>query len=410
MIYKPLERLRRAITLRGKHVIHFAGTMLIKPFLSKGVAVPRSGDTAIRRILYVNMAFRGDLILSFPALTAIRSQFPRAEITCWVRAYNVGLARLCQAVDEVITYDRFHANGLLLLLELLRLRRHRSFLEDLRSRRFDIMIDDSGFGFSALAGFLTGIPLRIGRNTQGYGFLYHREVAYGENVHLVRKRLDLLKLLNIETSESNRARIIVTEERARLACEKLGIGAGEHFFTVQPYAGWDAKNWEDSKIAEVTAGFARLSNLRPVLIGGASDQQRIESLRETIELVCYSTAGMLELEEALAMISSSEIHFGVDSVSMHMAAAVGIKSVTLFGPTNPLLLAPLSKNNIAIVREISCSPQPEKLYCARDAGRMCPRYICMESLEAQEVLSILTRHWQGLIQEQIVRLPSRPSR
>ncbi|MCX6832204.1 MAG: glycosyltransferase family 9 protein, partial [candidate division Zixibacteria bacterium] len=187
-------------------------------------------------------------------------------------------------------------------------------------------------------------------------------------------------------------------------CAKIELAEQEQFFTVQPYAGWDAKNWQEEKIVAVVNGFVKETGLTPVFIGGFTDRERIDKMRERIEARNISAAGLLELGETLALISSARIHFGVDSVGSHMAAAAGVRSVTLFGPTNPRLIAPLSADNIVILREISCSPARDKLYCALDAGRLCPQFKCMESLDAKEVLAILIGHWKGSDQNQIVSL------
>jgi ADP-heptose:LPS heptosyltransferase len=112
----------------------------------------------------------------------------------------------------------------------------------------------------------------------------------------------------------------------------------------------------------------------------------------------------LELGETLALMSIARIHFGVDSVGSHMAAAAGVKSVTLFGPTNPRLSSKLSAENIVILREISCSPARDRQYCALDAGRLCPQFRCMENLNAKNVLAVLIAHWKGSAQNRIVSL------
>jgi ADP-heptose:LPS heptosyltransferase len=399
-----IEKIRRQTTGIGKAVIHLLGRTFVRPFLGNGQTLSNFESLPEPRILYASLAYRGDLILNLPAIAALKKRFPNCRITCWVREYNATLARLCSDIDEIITYDSFPSSGLRLLASAGRMRPHRAFLADIRSRRFDMLIDDSGYGFTTLVGALARIPLRIGRDTQGFGFLFHFETPYNEDEHLVKKRLHLLRPLGVASTNPDRARISVDRMSAERACANIGLAGQEQFFTVQPYAGWAAKEWQDEKIVSVVNGFAKESGMTPVFIGGSTDRERIDGLRNQIGGGSINAAGMLELGETLALISRASMHFGVDSVGSHMAAAAGVRSVTLFGPTNPLLIAYLSADNIVIMRKISCSPVRDKLYCPLDAGRLCPKIRCMEGLDAKDVLAILIGHWKGSDQSQIVVL------
>ncbi len=388
----------------GKVVIHLLGTVCIRPFLRPhGNRFDVDGHP-VRRILYVSLAYRGDLILCLPAIAALRKRFADCRITCWVREYNLSLARICTDIDEVISYETFPASGLRLLADVLRFRRHRVFVDSIRARKFDLLVDDSGSGFSTVVGALTRIPLRVGRNTQGFGFFHHVEVPYGQNEHLVEKKLRLLRALGIESADREKLRIAVDNKVAQEVCWRIGLSEEERFFTIQPFAGWAAKNWHEGRFASVVNGFARETDLTPVLVGGSDDREKIDELRRRIEGRSVSVAGLLDLGETLALISRASMHLGVDSVCSHMAAAAKVKSVTLFGPTNPRLISPLSKDNIVIQRKIECSPEDDKLYCRLDAGRLCPYFECMETLDADRVLAALIQHWKGLSQGEIIRV------
>jgi ADP-heptose:LPS heptosyltransferase len=399
-----IEKIRRRIAGIGRTAVHFLGTVIVRPFLGRGITPSAFENLPAQQILYVSLAYRGDLILCLPAIAVLKKRFPNCKIVCWIREYNVTLAKLCPDIDEIITYDTFPSGGLGLLVKLGFLSPHRTFIDEIRARHFNLLVDDSGYGFSALVGVLARIPLRIGRDTQGFGFLYHSETPYNENEHLVEKRLRLLRSLGIESTRPERLQIAIERTPAERTCAKLELARHEKFFTIQPYAGWSAKNWQDEKIAAVVDGFAKETGLTPVFIGGSADRERIDKIRAPIEGRSISAAGLLELGETFALISLARFHFGVDSVGSHMAAAAGVRSVTLYGPTNPRLSAFLSTDNIVVLREIPCSPARDQQYCALDAGRLCPQFVCMESLEAQEVLAILIRHWKGSDQNQIVTL------
>ncbi len=377
------HRLRTVV----KHLIYAVGCVFIKPILL--IRRRFAGQVDPSRILYVGLAERGDFILVLPTLIEIKQHFPNAHITCWVRGFNRPLAGMSSAVDQIFVYDEFRSSGLGVIVELLRIRRHRPLLRDLRNRNFTLMIDDSGSGFTTLIGALAGIKIRIGRNSQGYGFLNHYDFAPDSDCQLIQKRLKLLWPLGIVARNQNSVlnTIAVDDALANDCLGLYGLAPGE-YFTVQPNGGWRAKNWPQAHFATVVAELSRQSGLLPVLLGADQDRADLEVISSSSGVPCLSLAGKLELDELAAVIADSAIHIGVDSVGSHLACALGTKSLTIFGPTNPLISHSFSEKNIAIFKRTRCTPRPVKQYCCFDAGRTCPFQARMGELRADEVLNL----------------------
>lgn len=377
--------------------VHLFGSLAVKPFLLLDRNKKRLDAQRPLNILFVSLAFRGDLILCFPAIAALKRRFPDSKISCWVKEFNRTLAQLDRNIDEVVVYDDFRPHALRMLGELLHFSRHRAFLSAIRYRQFALFIDDSGLAFSSLIGAFAGIPLRIGRNTQGFGFMYHYEFPSEFRGHLIEKRFKLLEPLGIAASSDDMIpKMSIPRELLDEALTTLGLdSASPRYFTVQPFGGWEAKNWGLDKLAYVVDKFAIATGMTPVVVGGSSESESIQHMNSILSVKAVNSAGKLDLPHTAALISGSKLHLGVDSVGSHIAEATGVKSLTIFGPTNPRVSAFLTQQNVAVFKRTSCTPKEGKQYCCRDAGRLCPYISCMEELAADDVFTALNDLWEG---------------
>lgn len=387
MRQRLLPRTAHLLRTAAKHMIYLGGCLAFKPFLlwrRRRMA----GRLDPSRVLYVGLAQRGDFVLVLPTLIELKRRFPSCHITCWIRGFNRPLAALSDAVDRTIVYDDFNPSGFGVFVEMLNMRRHAALRRDLRSRSFTLMIDDSGSGFTTVIGAWAGIRARIGRNSQGFGFLNHYDFAPDDNCQLISKRLKLLRPLGIASPNQSSICGVIQVDKARSAecLQRCGLVA-RRYFTVQPNGGWRAKNWPASHMATVVAEVSRRTGWEPVLVGSNTDRSDLDAICATAGVRCLNLAGQLELDQLAALIGSAALHVGVDSVGSHLACALGTRSVTMFGPTNPRISHVFSDKNIAVLKRTPCTPPPEKQYCCFDAGRTCPDQGRMNELLPDEVLT-----------------------
>ena len=389
----------------GKSAVYLIGSIVVRPFilLPRRQGAPETSRSL--QILYVSLAYRGDFVLSLPAIMALKRQFPYSTITCWIRGFNQSLARLNPAIDQVLVYDDFRPSGIATLIDLFHSNLHQMFLRSLRDRKFDIMVDDSGVGFAAIYGFRAGIPLRIGRNTQGYGFLNHFDLPEDANCQLIEKRMRLLQPLGI-INEPERTIAGALSISGRLIQDTLHRFAlkDRRYFTVQPNGCWEAKNWPLERMAEVAGRLALLSQMKTVLLGSDRDRNALDNLGRSSGGPFLNLAGELELDELAAIISNSSLHLGVDSIGSHLACALGTKSLTIFGPTNPVISHSFSSRNIAIFKRTRCTPRFDRQYCCLDAGRTCPHKACMHELKVDDVLRIALQLLESEMESSLIEL------
>jgi ADP-heptose:LPS heptosyltransferase len=386
---RTLKHLKSIINTLIKYLIHLLGYYSIKYFLRKPPILDRQKPYNIQ---YVCLAFRGDLVINFPAIAAIKEHFPNSRLTCWVRSYNEPLVKLHSAVDQSIIYDEFSNSVPKTIFDLLFSKKHRTFIDKLK--KYDIYIDDSGYAFSALSGFFAKIPFRVGRNFQGFGFLNHYESPHDENMQLIERRLKPLKYLgiNISLTDIVKPYFKLDPKRCKIVRDQIGIPSGE-YFTIQPLTGWSAKNWGLEKYCKIVDEFSTLSGLNAVFLGSNSERPLIDQAIRQFGLHAFNAAGIAQLDQSAAIIAGAKLHFGGDSVGNQIAIAMGVRSLTIFGPTNPMLCAYLGTNNIAVRKRTRCTPKADKIYCCFDGGQGCRRISCMENLEGTEVFQVLVDFW-----------------
>jgi heptosyltransferase I len=397
--------IKSSISASVKVLIHLVGNITIKPFLLFRRKKALTNLPENPKILYVSLAFRGDLILSFPAIKALKARFPKSFITIWVREFNSSLTELSSDIDRTLTYDKFDSNGIRVLRELFPKNIHQGFLNKIRRTGYDLYVDDSGYTFSSLLGMWANIPLRIGRNQQGFGYLNHYDFPYDGDSHIIERKFRLLGPLGIkiENEEQLRPNLEFPPNMISIARKKAGLDDIKNgYFVISPFTGWQAKNWDTDKYIYLIAGFARYTGLIPVFLGGPNDSTAIDEMVLKIEIPCRNLAGKLSLAESAAIISKAQIHIGGDTFSSHVAAATMIKSLSIFGPTNPKLSAYLTINNIAVLKRTKCTPPVNKIYCCRDAGRSCQHVSCMRELRQEDVLAVLKDLWDGKIKSKVI--------
>jgi heptosyltransferase I len=376
-----------------KVLFHFLGTLAFRLTLGKPDFQNIQSDKSYN-ILYVSLWFRGDLILSLPTIDALKRRFPNSKISCWVRGFNEPLARMHPTIDNVIVYDDYPKSVSGVILNLLRRKNDSVFINQLK--RFDIYIDDSGAAYSAVAGYRAKIPYRIGRNSQAFGFLYHFDTPNDFNMQLIERRLKLLEPFGERLSLGD-----IQKPFMQIAKDTLNITLLESslldvaYFTVQPYAGWAAKNWGLDKYCYAARQFAAISKLMPVFIGSSQEKKLIAESIDKHPFSAINLAGSVDIDKAAMIIAGAQMHLGGDSVGGQISVALGIKSVTVFGPTHPTLSAYLGGSNIGVYKRTKCTPKDGKIYCCFDAGRTCTRLSCMKELEADDVLQVMQDLWQG---------------
>ncbi|HKP93503.1 MAG TPA: putative lipopolysaccharide heptosyltransferase III [Chthoniobacterales bacterium] len=294
-------------------------------------------------ILLIQLKRIGDLILTTPAIAALRGKYPDASISLVVSSAVEGLLPAIAGIDKVFEV-RGKTDDALDWIAL-------SF------GKYDYCLDFTRNDRSAFLTFLSGARQRI---TADHPFLRTklRARSYNEfvdapvgSLHTIDYHLALLKPLGIENA-SRALRLDLPEATVARAEELLqSSGAGNDFVCFHPGSARAEKFWEARRWAEAIDHCARETGLKCVLTGGRSpmEQTQIRAIKNAARSPVIDLSGKTNLLTLAALVRKARLLVTVDSAPMHFAAAWDTPQVVLFGPTNPFHWHPRSDSAIVLL-------------------------------------------------------------
>ncbi|MGE5189700.1 MAG: lipopolysaccharide heptosyltransferase II [Gemmatimonadota bacterium] len=339
------------------------------------------------RILVMRYRFIGDTILTVPFLRNLRRAHPDAVIDLMVAPYSSDVLAGMPYVNEFVVYDppTVHADS---GGRHATLRAKARFVADLRRRRYDkVYVLKRSFSSAAIA-FLAGARDRIGFDTEGRGFLLTRRVPYRHDQHEVRNFLDVLRADDVEIVDdhleawlSAREQAFADEFLAARGFRGAGPLVGIHPFTANP-----ARAWHEDGFIETANALGRDHGARAIVFGGKRDREPAAAFESRIVPAPVMAVGITGLRESMALLSRCALLVCNDSGIMHMAAALGVPVVVIFGPQSPVKFGPWGKDCEVVYRNFPCSPCRQKFFqeCV-PSPRMKP--YCLEEIAPSEVVA-----------------------
>jgi predicted lipopolysaccharide heptosyltransferase III len=328
-----------------------------------------------RRILLTRLRFIGDVVLTTPIIRSVREEFPSAHVAFLGDKHAVTLLEHNPCLDEIIPFDFSRPS----LVEQVRVACR------LRRARFDLVIDLFNNPRSALLTFASGAATRVGLDRPGRGRLYTIRVRDdGRPKSPIDFHGQLLRAAGIAPT-ATKTELVLTPEERQDALQFLPDGTAP-LVGIHPGATWPAKRWSAERFG-VLADALAAEGFRVVLFNAPGDQ---EAVRRAIEATASapSILPVLPLRALAAMISHCAAFVCNDAGPMHIAAALDVPTVGLFGPGEDNIWFPYDRRlgHIALRKDVPCHP------CHAD---FCPRtgegYMeCMSLLSVDEVLAAVT--------------------
>lgn len=330
-----------------------------------------------RRVLVIQTAFLGDLILTLPLMQATKEAFPQAKIWALVTPETREMLFGQPALEGCLVYDKRNRDkGFSELLKM---------AARVRAGRFDLALIPHRSLRSALVAFLAGIPRRIGFWTSTGFFLLTRRVPRRREAHEVERNLDLLRALDFSVP-SRPPRVYPQQKDRGLASEFLarrGNPPGRTLVGIAPGSVWPTKRWLPEGFARVIRELRDQREAQAILFGGPADRELCRQIAQQAGGDVTIAAGELSLLPAAALMERCRLVLSNDSAAAHLAAAVGRPVVAIFGPTVPGFgFTPFGEEDLIVQRQLSCRP------CGIHGGRRCPRktFACMKEIAPEEVL------------------------
>jgi len=328
------------------------------------------GVIAPKKILIRGPNWVGDAVLAIPALKAVRSNFPNAEITLLVRPWVAGLFTSAPFIDRVWTEEKPTKLG-----DWTRITR------DIRAFEFDLALLLPNSFESALMMFLARIPKRIGYATDGRTWMLTDSIEPpNESQHQVHYYLDLAKAIRAETDNPSIEIEATEEERenARNLLAEEGIARGDGFLVLNPGAAYgSAKRWHEDRFADVADILSAEMGLGVAMIGSQAERPIAEQIRARMKRPSAILSGKTSLEALIGVLAESSLMITNDSGPMHIAAALGVPTVAVFGSTDERVTSPFGPRTRVVKNPVECSP------CLL---RECPiDHRCMNGVSVEDV-------------------------
>jgi heptosyltransferase II len=265
--------------------------------------------------------------------------------------------------------------------------------KELKGERFDLAILFQNAFEAALIAFLAGIPLRGGYNTDARGVLLTHAVPVNGKVkkgHQVDYYREMVKGLGFQSSEPIPSLAVSKEQKEEAGRFLKGLGLQEEKRLVgfSPGAAYGpAKQWFPERFASLAERLSRDLRARILIFGSRGDKSVASLLIQGARVPLMDLTGQTTLSQAIGLISRCRLFVTNDSGLMHVAAALGIPVVAIFGSTDPMRTAPLGKNCRVVRSLLPCAP------CLRPH---CPgERECMDRITVDEVFDETRKIWKS---------------
>ncbi len=323
----------------------------------------------MKRFLIINPFGIGDVLFTTPALRALKASSADSFVGYWCNERVKAVLEDNPYIDRIFALSRGDIkriyrgapfSGMLKSLEL---------FGSIRREHFDISLDFSLDHRYSLISKFAGIKKRVGYNFKGRGrFLTEKiDIDGYRNRHIVDYYLGLLELLALKPQD-NKLQLFVNSHKAKGARELFedsGIRGAGVVIGIAPGAGasWGKdvaiKHWPAQSFAALADGLIRELHAKVVLIGDAQEQDLARIIQQATENKAVNLVGKTSLRELIAVVDNLDMLVTNDGGPLHIAAALGKKTVSFFGPVDPRVYGPYPpdiKKHVVLKSNLECSP------------------------------------------------------
>ena len=330
------------------------------------------------RILVFQTAYLGDVVLTTPLLKTLKKRIPSAYVACAVQPAWAPVLENSGMLDKIITFDKRGVDtGAIGTLRL---------AMSLRKERFDVALCPHPSFRSGLILRLAGIPRRVGFETSSGRMFFTETLPKNEKEHEVRRVLSLAKALGISDDDFVDQPSVSPDPNldADAILERLGIEPGRFGLVgVHPGSVWATKRWLPEGFSSVCKAIAR-RGFTVLVFGNDEERPLVTQVVEGADTERVVPCTGLTLPELIAVINRLALYITNDSGPMHVACALGIPVIAIFGSTVPDQgYAPYCEHAAVVeTKRLDCRP------CGPHGHDSCPldNFLCMKNVHPESVL------------------------
>ena len=349
-----------------------------------------------KKILIINPFGIGDVIFSTPLIEILKKSFPGCFIGYICNRRVSELIASNPFLDKIFVYEKDEYRDIWNHSKIKGIRKILDFLKEIKHEKFDLSIDLSLSYKHSLFMKLIGIKERVGLNYKNRGRFLTRKVDIDgfDNKHVAEYYLDVLRLLEIDLSQYKIASRIYASAKSSAFGDKflaenkisesdllIGIapGCGESWGHDAYRRRWDQKNFADLANALIDKWKAKI-----VLLGNLKEADICKDVLSLAKSRLINYCGKTSIEDLIGILGKCRLLITNEGGLLHMAAGLGVKTVSLFGPVDERSYGPCFAEGVHIVvsrKDLPCRPCYKKF-----KYNDCDKKLCLEMITVDEVL------------------------
>lgn len=360
----------------------------------------------VKKVLVIKLRYIGDVLLTVPSVRALRGTFPDAHIAVLVNAGTEEVLSGNYLIDEIILFNR----GIKRLPSIKHYTSEIKFLREIRGKGFDMTVDLSGGDRAAIISLASGAKYRLGWDSQegfiGKRYFYTHRLTPDSKKHMVLQDCEIIGRFGISTDDLSVEIHIPEDDRifVRNILKKNSMKKDTRVIHIHPTSRCQYKCLKNECMAEVITWIMRKD--MSAVVTSSPGEREMEQARNILSLLpgslrnssrLINMCGKTTIKQLAALSELSDIFLGVDSAPMHIAAAVGIPVIALFGPSVTCRWRPWENTkgkgigngfrtsglHTVIQRDWECVP------CDKEGCNRSKRSKCLEDIKPEEIIAVL---------------------
>lgn len=337
----------------------------------------------INKILIIATHGIGDIVMLIPFLEKLRQLFPNSNITIMLKSITEKeIIEDLELIDDYIFFKKENFSNIWGKIK---------FIKILFNKKYDLCISTTGINkiSGMILAYISKIKYRIGEANNCMTTLYNFPIIIKKEKHKIVRNLYLLKPFEVKPvlSVPDLSKLNLSEKKLDIKSNEVIIGFHPGSGEIEKHKRWPIKYYIDLfKIIRKDYPNAKL-----FLFGGSKEniltKKIIKGIMKSNNI--YDFAGKLTIKETAEMIKKCSIIVGGDSGLIHLAAALNIRIVSIFGPTNPKITRPIGYKVTILKEDIPCMPCYPKLLTG------CKNNKCMKIITPNAVYKYVSSYLKG---------------
>jgi len=332
-----------------------------------------------KKILLIKLRYIGDTINLLPAASNIKKQIPHAHLSVMIHTGAEDVLKHSKYIDQLICYDRKEMKYNKTLSA--KIKSNLDFFYSIRKEKYDLVIDFSGADRTALITMLSGAKSRWGVN---YGsplskISYNHLIAADINkMHIVDYQFSALQQIGFAIQDRNLIIDIPDSIRNDIEASFPFLNHKSFKAVIHPGARRANRRWAPANFARIANLLKKYYSADIILVSAPEERELLDEVGKSIDgdVIKLSHLSLIQLA---AFTKKCDLYLGNDTGTSHLAAATGIKIVTLFGPQFPSLWAPYTDQGATVFKNMDCVGPCNHIDCIYDENK------CMTSITVDEV-------------------------